>query len=83
MTDAGPPTVSSLWHLQSVSDEWSQENDELPHFLVGYFASRTQAGGVVATMRTVPGLCDWPLGFRIGHEHPDQGGAWEQGFADW
>jgi hypothetical protein len=78
-----PLTVWSLWHFQSMSDDWTQDNDELPHLLIGYFSSRAQAEELQARIRNQPGLCEWPLGFRIGHEHPDQSGAWERGFAGW
>ena len=60
-----PLTVWSLWHFQSMSDDWAQDNDELPHLLVGYFSSRAQAEERQARIRNQPGLCEWPLGFRI------------------
>jgi hypothetical protein len=76
-------TVWSLWHFQSTSDDWTQDDDEQPHLLIGCFASREHAEDVRARMRHAPGLRDWPLGFRVGWGRPDQAGAWEQGFAGW
>lgn len=77
------PTAWSLWHFQSLSDDWTRDDDELPHLPIGLFATRVQAAEVRDALRRRPGLRDWPLGFRLGWAQPDLEGAWDQGFVGW
>ncbi len=83
-TNHGPAVAPlwSVWHFQTTTTELGSENRDLPHLLIGFFASEPHAEDVVARLRRASGLRDWPAGFRVWQDSLDGGGAWEQGFID-
>ena len=69
-----------LCHYQVTTDAWGEEEYELPHLLIGVFARRALAEEVRERLRRKPGFCDWPLGFRLECNRPDDDDAWDTGF---
>ncbi|MCX7376963.1 MAG: hypothetical protein NTY94_09525 [Alphaproteobacteria bacterium] len=82
MTDAGPPTVWSVWHFLAAEYELGSEDRDNPHLVIGFFATEVEARDVVERLRRAAGFQTLPTGFRVWQEPLDGSGAWEEGFSD-